>query len=55
MSLLTDILTFGVAGHVSRAIKAKEERSRLQLEHHREVMEAISRLETNFNLSKPLP
>ena len=63
MSLLTDILTFigfiaitfGAAGHVSRAIKAKEERSRLQLEHHREVMEAISRLETNFNSSKHLP
>ena len=63
MSLLTDILTFigfiaitfGAADHVSRAIKAKEERSRLQLEHHREVMEAISRLETNFNPSKQLP
>ncbi len=63
MSLLTDILTFigfiaitfGAAGHVSRAIKAKEERSRLQLEHHREVMEAISRLKTNFNPSKQLP
>ncbi len=63
MSLLTDILTFigfiaitfGAASHVSRAIKAKEERSRLQLEHHREVMEAISRLETNFNPSKQLP
>ena len=63
MSLLTDILTFigfiaitfGAAGHVSRAIKAKEERSRLQLDHHREVMEAISRLETNFYSSKQLP
>jgi hypothetical protein len=63
MSLLTDILTFigfiaitfGAAGHVSRAIKAKEERSRLQLDHHREVMEAISRLETSFNPSKQLP
>ena len=63
MDLLTNILTFvgfiaitfGAAGHISKAIKAREERNRLQLEHHHAVMDALSRLEASIKQSSRLP
>ena len=61
MFLLTDLLifvgfiaiVFGTAGTVSKWIRENEERKQTAARNHRDIMDALSRIESSLNEPKP--
>jgi hypothetical protein len=61
MNLLYEILTFigfiavtfGAAGTISRWLKESEERKRAVAQNHREITEALARIEESLRHTKP--